>query len=173
MIAKEKRRKEEKRNMLKIKDIDRIILGKLEDKELFQILSLNKYLYKICDDSFFRNRLVGKYPHLVNNKENWKQYYMESMKYINMMKRRYNFTFTIYGTPKNHYEILEKIHYIHSGKVVLICNDLSKIFHECYTKDYKDLLLYECNTSRNILGAPPLTYDSPEFNLYVDMLQFM
>ena len=37
-----------------IKDVDRDILGKLDDRELLKVCSIDKYTWEtVCDDAFF------------------------------------------------------------------------------------------------------------------------
>lgn len=47
-----------------IKDLDREILYRAEDKDILQVCSVNKYTFnKLCDDTFFHNLLLRRYPH--------------------------------------------------------------------------------------------------------------
>ena len=45
------------------KDADRLILLNLDsDREILNICSLNKYGNELCNESFFMNRTLQKYP---------------------------------------------------------------------------------------------------------------
>lgn len=67
-----------------LKDTDLLILMQLEDKELFEVCSLNKYLYSLCNNEhFWYNRIVKKYGEEVakqKNKNTWKKYYIHLIK---------------------------------------------------------------------------------------------
>ena len=48
-----------------IRDVDREILSKVDDKELLKACSIDKYTWKnVCDDAFLRRRLLSKYPEI-------------------------------------------------------------------------------------------------------------
>ena len=94
------------RNLTKIKDTDRLILEKLDDKLLFQLISSNKYLYSVADEFFWKKRLSKKFPNVkVDNNNTWKDNYLKIIYYADKMKREFEFTFTK-GDPKNYYEII-------------------------------------------------------------------
>jgi hypothetical protein len=70
-----------------LKDTDLLILMELEDKELFEVCSLNKYLRSLCNnDYFWYNRIVKKYGEKEievakqKNKSTWKKYYIHLIK---------------------------------------------------------------------------------------------
>lgn len=98
------------------KDTDREILLKIDsDRELLNTCSLNKYFYGLCDDMFFRNRIVYKYPLSLKNKPEgmkWKQYYLKLVYIIGKIKEDFGFEFTS-GDPEKYYNIL-KTNSIHS-----------------------------------------------------------
>ena len=98
-----------------LKDVDREILSKLEeDKDLLNACSVNKYAWKLCDDNFFRNRLIRKYPDAVKYNKNgkWKEYYLKTIFYISRLFEEYNFVYKT-GDPKIYYDILFKTQYTH------------------------------------------------------------
>jgi len=70
------------------KDVDLIILSKLDDKSLFSFCISNpkdEYLKKLCgDESFWRNRLKNNFPDFkTTEKRNWKQTYLALVYYSN------------------------------------------------------------------------------------------
>ena len=70
------------RYMTGITDVDREILMRFDDKELFDVcFSKNKYSLKLCDETFFQNRFFQKFPELQNNKPHnltWQKFYIIS-----------------------------------------------------------------------------------------------
>ncbi len=98
-----------------LKDADREILSKLEeDTDLLNACSVNKYAWKLCDDIFFRNRLIRKYPDAVkyNKSGKWKEYYLRTIFYISKLLEKYNFVYKT-GNPKIYYDILFKTQHVH------------------------------------------------------------
>ena len=98
-----------------LKDTDREILSKLEsDRDLLNACSLNKYTWKLCDDNFFRNRLVIKYPDAVKYKigTSWKEYYLRTIYYVSKMLEERQFVYKN-GNPRIYYDILFKTPHIH------------------------------------------------------------
>jgi hypothetical protein len=96
------------------KNVDTLILEKLDNKTLLETCSLNSYLFGLCDNNFFKNRMKKEYFNIFQNKpENlsWKDYFLRTIFYIDKMKREYNFDFTnkSSGDPKNYYLILKGI----------------------------------------------------------------
>ena len=105
-----------------IKDVDRKILGQLDDKDLLAVLLTNRYLNKILDDNFWRNRLIEKYPGAVSSKaftekegkeesqekDTWKRYYLTTVYYVNKLKREFNYDY-ISGDPEFYYQMVSHI----------------------------------------------------------------
>jgi hypothetical protein len=108
-----------------IKDVDRKILEELDDKNLFSILLVNKYLNKVADENFWKRRLISKYPGAFSyktekqhNKQTqkrlqttWKQYYLNTVRYVTEMKNKFDFNYTS-GDPAFYYKtnlIIEKL----------------------------------------------------------------
>ena len=51
------------------KDTDREILNKLGDIELLTVCKINKYFWnQVCNEDFFRNRLLNNYCNIQKNK---------------------------------------------------------------------------------------------------------
>ena len=63
------------------KDVDKIILQKLSDKDMSNLCKTNTYMKKLCknlDDSFWLERLVDRYGKIKNKKSenmSWKNFY--------------------------------------------------------------------------------------------------
>ncbi len=54
------------RYMTGITDVDREILMRFDDKELFAVCSAkNKYSLKLCDETFFKNRSFQKFGEIL------------------------------------------------------------------------------------------------------------
>ncbi len=67
--------------MTGVVDLDREILMRFDDKDIFTIcFSKNKYALKLCDEMFFRNLSFRKFPTVVENKPDitWKKFYLIS-----------------------------------------------------------------------------------------------
>lgn len=68
-----------------IKDVDLTILSNLNDKDLLNVCSTNKYVYDICkrEDSFWKNRFIkrfGKHASEYKPEERtWKNHYMQTI----------------------------------------------------------------------------------------------
>jgi len=81
-----------------IKDIDREILGKLDDRELLKACSIDSYTWNtVCDDAFLRRRLLTKYPEIEQYKlqrESWKQFFLRAIRYIALLKEKYGYDYT-------------------------------------------------------------------------------
>lgn len=91
-------------------DADREILFRVEDdKDLLTICSVNKYAFNdVCNDKFFQNRTIKKYPNTVNLKPkemSWKNYYLHLIYYIDKIKRQ-GFDYQGERDPEEIYNIL-------------------------------------------------------------------
>jgi hypothetical protein len=92
-------------------DVDREILFRVEDDEdLLRVCSANKYAFKeVCNDKFFQNRTVKKFPKTVPLKPKemtWKNYYLNLLYYIDKLKREYDFDYKGERDPEEIYNIL-------------------------------------------------------------------
>lgn len=95
-----------------IRDIDREILSKLDDRELLKVCSIDKNTWgDVCDDDFLKRRLLSKYPNIDSNKteESWKQFFLKAIYYIDKLKEEFNYEYT-YGDFVKQYNILKKIY---------------------------------------------------------------
>ena len=81
-----------------IRDVDREIMDKVDDRELLNACSINKYTWSIvCDDAFLRRRLLNKYPEIEQykgNEETWKRFFSRSIHYITLLKDKYDYIYT-------------------------------------------------------------------------------
>jgi hypothetical protein len=91
-----------------IRDVDREILSKLDDRELLKVCSIDKYTWNtICDDAFLRRRLLAKYPKIESNKkesETWKHFFLRATRYIALLKERFGYDYT-FGDFEDQYGI--------------------------------------------------------------------
>jgi hypothetical protein len=104
-----------------IKDIDREILGKLDDRELLKACSIDSYTWNtVCDDAFLRRRLLTKYPEIEQYKlqrESWKQFFLRTIYYISKMKEQYKYEYT-FGDFVSQYSLLSR--YIYNKNTLFI-----------------------------------------------------
>ena len=90
-----------------LKDVDREILKYIDDSELLEVCSVNKWFYNnVCDDNFLRRRLM-KYPNIEKSRqgENLKKFFLNATRYITLMKEKFDFIYTE-GNFKQQYELL-------------------------------------------------------------------
>ncbi len=77
---------------------DRIVLGNItDDRQLLEICSTNKDIYKkVCDETFFRNRIISKYPETIKWKlsdMSFKKYYLSIIKYISLLQEDFDYQY--------------------------------------------------------------------------------
>jgi hypothetical protein len=81
-----------------IRDVDRVILSELDDRELLKVCSIDRYTWnKVCDDAYLRRRLLAKYPQIEIYKrenESWKRFFLRAVRYIALMKEKYGYDYT-------------------------------------------------------------------------------
>ena len=91
-----------------IKDLDREILERVDDKELLTVCSIDKRMWnEVCDDVFMKRRLMKKYPGIEKYKPSWKEFFLDVTKTVADMKDIYGFTYTG-GNYKKQYKLLQK-----------------------------------------------------------------
>ena len=65
---------------------------------------------KLCDESFWKQRVKKYYPASIKDRgnQNWKNFYLSLVYYIDKLKREFGFEFTkdTKGDPKQYYDIL-------------------------------------------------------------------
>ena len=118
-----------------IRDVDRLILNKLNDTDFLQMCSLNRtFNERVCNDDYFRIRIRTKYPETVpykdyfNEKEirketTWKTYFFNILKYIDLLYKIYGYEYKsqdkspeLFFLSKN----LVPIHYNYTKDTALI-----------------------------------------------------
>jgi hypothetical protein len=92
-----------------IRDLDREILGKLDDRDLLKACLINKYTWNtVCDDLFLKRRLLGKFPKIEQYKsenETWKYFFLRAVHCIALMKVKYGYDYT-FGNFEKQFKIL-------------------------------------------------------------------
>ena len=148
------------RSFSKNKDVDREILQRLDDRDLFQTLLTSKYSYEITNnDNFWRNRLLMKYASTISHKPedvSWKDYYLSAVYYIEELKRK-GFEFK-YGDPK----FLHKLLVLQRGK-----RQIYYILDELVENGYLDIALNIFNGFRKSFNSKLLTLE--EFIQYIQL----
>lgn len=142
------------------KDVDKKILQKLEDIDLFSMILTNKYLYNLTDDVFWRNRLSIKYPNTISYKpdeQNWKRYYLNVVYYIDNLRKEKEFIYT-QGDPFIIYNFLFKRIYVTSLE-----DNIRYIINE----KYEDVLLHYVNTIRKMFNNTPFVLGTPAWKHYL------
>lgn len=131
------------------KDVDRLILEKLNDKDLLKTCKLGKYALELCDENFFRKRLMKDYPDSVKykNDKSWKNYYLSTIYYVSKMKEEYNFVYKS-GDPKEYWNMLNFKGYV-ALLFELIGKNKAKDLYEIKIINYPALV----NTAFAIHGA--------------------
>lgn len=91
------------------RDTDIIILSKLNDKELFSICLTCKYVNSLCNETFFQNRFLYRYPKTLKFKpenKDVKNYYLSAIFYIDKLNKIFNFKYRdgYYFSPEEYYK---------------------------------------------------------------------
>ena len=95
-----------------IKDVDREIVNKLNDRDLLNMCSMNKtYAERVCDDSYFRLRTEARFPETIKYKDyikitnenkvnertrrvrTWKNHYLAIVKYIDLLQTDFRYKY--------------------------------------------------------------------------------
>ena len=80
-----------------IRDVDREILNKLDDREFLHLCSLNQtYYINVCDDNYFKRRTEARYPETIfykREKTNWKKHYLTVVKYISLLETDFDYQY--------------------------------------------------------------------------------
>ena len=100
--------------MLRVKDLDKEIVLRLNDKDFIKICFLNKYLYNMYKEDkylLFKRRLEKYYPDTVKLKYdygNWREYYLLVRRTIRQLKETCKFDYK-FGNPFKQMIILQNI----------------------------------------------------------------
>ncbi len=92
-----------------LKDVDREILSRLDDKELFTVCQIDKRFWNtICDDNFLKRRLskYNKIEQYKKENETWKQFFLRVIYIISKMYEDFKFVYTM-GDFENQYKLLK------------------------------------------------------------------
>lgn len=93
-----------------IKDVDREILMKLDDKSLLEACIINKYMRtEVCNDSFLIKRMLKNYPGAIKYKphdKSWRKYFLETIYFTDKMKNEFDYDY-VFGNPQKQYDILK------------------------------------------------------------------
>ena len=140
------------RSFSKNKDVDREILQRLNDMDLFQTLLTSKYFKEITNnDAFWRNRLLTKYPSAVPYKQHsdisWKNYYLSTVFYVNELKEKGDYQY-IDGDPKFLYKYL-----------VLLKYNFQRAITKLFKNGYIDAALKLFNDVRKDFKLSPVTME--------------
>src|SRR5579883_218635 len=100
-------------------DVKRLIASFSDDRDILNYCLIDKHTNKnICNDAFFHYVLLKKYPNslkykdqIINRPITYKQYYLFLIHYIGLLKEKYGFDYSKYGTgnPKQQYEVFENL----------------------------------------------------------------
>jgi ankyrin repeat protein len=97
------------------KDIKRLIGYFLDDKDILNYSVINKDQYNnICNEEFFHNILLSRYPNTLKYKNtNFKKYFLWVINYVYLLHREYGFDYKKYGegSPKRQYKIFKKLNH--------------------------------------------------------------
>ena len=126
--------------LTKNRDADRVILSKLNDRDLLSTCKVNSYTRKLCNDDFFKQRSLTRFPNslmLNPSNDNWKNFYLTQIAYIEYLhKWGFNYSNESKGTAKEYYDLLKRYDNFAHGK------DLDDLFDEIIKKNYIDLLFH-------------------------------
>ena len=105
-----------KNSLTGIRDLDREIVNKLNDKDLLNMCGLNRtYSEKICNDDYFRIRTENGFSETVPYKDileitstktsistkTWKNHYFTMLKYIDLLKKELGYVYNSeYQSPE-------------------------------------------------------------------------
>ena len=95
------------------KDVDTLVLNKLDDKDLLSMLQVNRD-YRDLSDDYFKDRLRERYPNLVPFKpeqKTWKEYYFHNTDYIRKLKSEYDLDYVSFpGTSSKPESIYKQLY---------------------------------------------------------------
>ena len=95
--------------MLKIKDVDFIIMMELNDKDLYNLCQINKYGKKLCsNEDFWRNRLWKYYGKIYPEEgQKWKEFYLKLVYYMDKYKYEKDNNSFIKASRYGHLEVVK------------------------------------------------------------------
>jgi hypothetical protein len=142
-----------------IRDVDREILSKLDDKSLLIACSTDKYTWNtVCDDNFLKRRLLAKYPEIEKYKkvwETWKAFFLRATHYIALIKEKYDYEYN-FGNFFTQYVVFEKFY-----------KNLNNLLIESIVKKELALVIWSLKN-----GADIHAYDDLALRISVDSGNF-
>ncbi len=163
--------------MLRIRDLDREILNKLNDKDMLKVCRINKYFYNhVCDDDYLRKRF-NKYENIeeYRSDETLKYFFVRATYYISIMKTEFGFDY-VKGDFVNQYDLLKNNYNIDSllnsaceeGEITIVLDclvkgaDATRGLVSASRQGYIDIvkLLVEKGADIHINRDSPLTWAS-------------
>ena len=144
-----------------IKDIDRVILSHVPDKELLTVCSIDrKFWNAVCDDAFLKRRLA-KYIGIEKYKgeESWKEFFLKFIYYTSRMREENKFEYTG-GDFRKQYNLLKTI-------------DMDYLFRQAVRAGELSLVIYAVNNGANLntIGGEALSTASLEG--YFDIVKYL
>ena len=83
------------------KDADRLILNYLDDKDLFSVCKVNKYSEELCNEEFFKLRLLSRFPKAKKGKNvSYKEEYMYLSEEKERAQKEYKASFKLIKAGK-------------------------------------------------------------------------
>ena len=140
------------------KDVDKVILSKLDDQDLGRVCSSNKYLRKICrDELFWKNRTIKRFGS-----------YLGDIKHISRYKKRYS------NSWRNYYiSLINFLEEIYNGReykdVEIDRKDFKKINRSNNEISDKYLYIY-WDYIQNLNSDEVFLNSLPEFDLSKERL---
>lgn len=121
--------------MMGIRDLDREMLAKLNDKDMLRVCCINKnFYYNVCDNQYLRKRFK-KYENIEEYKtdESLKSFFIRAVYYIFAMKEEFDFNY-VKGNFKEQYYLLSHNYGMDSllneacgeGEISLVLHALNK-----------------------------------------------
>jgi hypothetical protein len=146
-----------------IKDVDREILSKLDDKELLKTCSINKYTWeKVCDDAFLKTRLTKNYPNIEQYKletETWKRFFLRAIHIISKLKEDYDFIYT-FGDFEKQWWLFNNYF-----------SDIDEFLEKSSKKGELDLVIYSLTKGANVKNNLALTNAGEKG--YLDIVKYL
>ena len=95
------------------KDIKRSIAHFLDDRDILNYCLVNKEQHsKVCNEQFFHNVLLARYPDTLKYRNtSFKKWYLSVINYVDLLNREYGFDYRKYnqGNPQRQYKIFGKL----------------------------------------------------------------
>lgn len=127
-------------------DADRLILEKLDNYDLLKVCKLaNKYIQKLCNEDFFRRKLLFLFPKLIKPENlTWRKYYIYLIYWIGKLEKDFHFLARekLGGDPKFYYHFLNPIKTMINYDVTLKTIFLNNFLYLVIKYNLPDLIEY-------------------------------